>query len=97
MISKSDIKYIFRQLVKSPGFILLSITVLAGSLGLSLFTFTLSYIIAYKPLELPNGETIAALCSGRGLGSCLPLKAYEFAEIRGGITQLEDVGIYQER
>lgn len=95
--SLSDLKYIFRQLAKSPGFVLLSVIVLAGGLGLSLFTFSFIYTMAYKPLDLPNGERIVEVCGEGNLGMCWPLKAFEFAEIRDDITTLENMGIYRVR
>ncbi|MEX2130079.1 MAG: FtsX-like permease family protein, partial [Pseudohongiellaceae bacterium] len=93
----SDLKYIFRQLAKSPGFALLSTIVLAGGLGLSLFTFSFIYIMAFKPVELPNGERIIEICGDSPSGNCTPLKAFEFATIRDEINTLENVGVYRMR
>ncbi|MDP1931619.1 MAG: ABC transporter permease [Gammaproteobacteria bacterium] len=94
LFTKSDLKHSFRLLVKSPGFTLLSILVLAGGLGLSVFTFTLSYTMAYKTIPLENGESIVEVCTGSRLNFCWPFKAFEFAQIRQNIRSLENVGIY---
>ncbi|PCJ27468.1 MAG: hypothetical protein COA96_02925 [SAR86 cluster bacterium] len=94
LFSKSDLKYTFRQLAKSPGFALLSIIVLAGGLGLSLFTFSFIYTMAFKPVDLPNGERIVEICGARQFGGCMPLKAFEFAAIRDDIDSLENIGVY---
>ena len=94
LFSSSDLKYTFRQLVKSPGFALLSIIVLAGGLGISLFTFSFIYTMAYKPVDLPNGERIVEICAEAEFGNCFPLKAFEFATIRDDIESLENIGIY---
>ncbi|MDO9319681.1 MAG: ABC transporter permease [Gammaproteobacteria bacterium] len=94
LFTKSDLKHSFRLLVKSPGFTLLSILVLAGGLGLSVFTFTMSYTLAYKAIPLENGKSIVEVCTGSKLNDCWPFKAFEFAQIRQNITSLENVGIY---
>lgn len=95
IFSRSDIKYTFRQLAKNPGFALLAVIVLAGGLGISLFTFSMTYTLAYKSLDLPNGERIVHICGDGPYGSCLPLKAFEFASMRNEISTLENVGIYR--
>jgi len=94
LFTLTDLKYVFRQLAKSPGFALLSVIVLAGGLGLSLFTFSFIYIMAYKPVDLPNGERIVEVCGEGNYGSCMPLKAFEFAAIRDDISTLENIGVY---
>src|SRR5687768_9243828 len=63
MISKLDMKYTFRQLSKKPGFVLLAILVLAGGLGISLISFTISYSMTYKELPITNGERIYHICA----------------------------------
>ncbi len=93
---KTDIKYTFRQLAKSPGFMMLSTLVLAGGLSLCLYIFTFIYTIGFKPIELPSGERIVEICGESRFGSCVPLKAFEFASIRDDITTLENIGIYQD-
>lgn len=94
MISKSDIKYTFRLLAKSPGFTLLSILVLAGGLGVSILAFTFNYTMLYKPIPLQNGESIFHICAGPEPSGCRPMKAFEFAEIRDNISTLENIGIF---
>lgn len=94
ILSRSDIKYTFRQLFKNPGFALLSVIVLAGGLGISLFTLSFIYTMSYKPLELPDGERIIEICGEGQFGACVPLKAYEFASFRAEIETLENIGVY---
>lgn len=94
LISMSDIKYTFRQLAKSPGFALLSIIVLAGGLGISLFTLSFINTMGFKAVDLPNGDRIVEVCAEADFGSCFPLKAFEFAAIRDDIETLENVGVY---
>ncbi|MAY57387.1 MAG: hypothetical protein CMQ37_16155 [Gammaproteobacteria bacterium] len=90
--SKTDLKYTFRILAKKPGFTLLSILVLGAGLGISTFTFNLSYMMSYKPLPQEGGESIVSICAGDAGGRCLPFKAFEFAQLRQHINTLEHVG-----
>lgn len=92
--TKSDLKYTLRQLSKKPSFVPLSMLVLAGSLGLSIFTFTLTYTAFYKPLPLDNGNSIYRLCAGRFQGDCLDFRAFDFAQLRSEIQLLENIGVY---
>ncbi|MCP5346531.1 MAG: ABC transporter permease [Gammaproteobacteria bacterium] len=94
IFATSDWKYTFRQIARSPGFALLSIIVLAGGLGLTLFTFSFIYTFGFKDVDLPNGDRIVELCGRGELGACMPMKAYEFAAIRDDLTTLENIGVY---
>jgi putative ABC transport system permease protein len=97
VISKLDMKYTFRQLTRKPGFVLLAILVLAGGLGLSLMSFTISYSMTYKTLPMPNGERIVHVCTRAKTNNCGPFNAFEFAQIRSQIKSLENIGIYTIR
>lgn len=94
LFNRTDIKYTFRMLAKNPGFTLLSIIVLAGGLGISIFTFTLSYAVTYKPIPLDNAESIVKICTGTDRTGCAGFKAFEFSELRQELENLENVGIY---
>ena len=97
LFSRSDLKYTFRLLAKSPGFAALSTMVLAGGLGISLFTLSFIYTMGFKDVNLPNGDRIVVICGEGELGSCFPLKAFEFSAIRDEISTLENVGVYNTR
>ncbi|MES2605428.1 MAG: ABC transporter permease, partial [Pseudomonadota bacterium] len=97
MMSKLDMKYTFRQLTKKPGFVLLAILVLAGGLGLSLMSFTISYSMTYKTLPVTNGERIVHVCTRPKTTNCFPFNAFEFAQIRPQIKTLENIGIFTIR
>ncbi|MDT8428323.1 MAG: ABC transporter permease [Pseudomonadales bacterium] len=96
IISKSDLKYTFRKLAQSPGFALLATVVLAGGLGVSLFTFTLFYIMGYKTIDLPNGDRVVQICAEGYASGCIPFKAFEFASFRDDITTLENISVSTE-
>lgn len=52
-----DLKYAWRLLIKSWGYSLLCIGVVALSLGLALWAFALVYSQALKPLDIPGSES----------------------------------------
>ncbi len=92
-----DVKYALRLLSRNPGFTLLTVIVLAGGLGLSIFTFSFLHTAMLKPLPLPGGEAIVRLTptsGGQGLGA---IDAADLREIRSGITTLTDLGAYTNR
>ncbi|HWA14851.1 MAG TPA: hypothetical protein VG817_00360, partial [Gemmatimonadales bacterium] len=61
-----DFRYALRLLARSPGFTLLTVIVLAGGLGLSIFTFSFLHTAILKPVPLPQGESIVRLISMTG-------------------------------
>lgn len=94
IFNKADLKYTLRLLAKKPGLTLLSVIVLAGGLSLSILAVTALYTLIYKAVPLGNSEAIFRICAGEKSQGCRPFKAFEFAEMRGEITALENVGVY---
>lgn len=97
MLHWQDIRYALRQLVRTPGFTLLTLLVLGGGLGLSIFTFSFLHTAILRPLPLPGGDRVVrvmATVDGLGLGS---IDAADFAALRGRITRLTEVGVYGDR
>ncbi len=88
-----DIRYAIRLLAKNPFFTLLTITVLAGGLGLSIFTFSFLHTAILKPIPVPEGERIVRILTqtDRSLGV---VEARDLALMRPSITSLSDVGVY---
>ena len=91
-----DVKHALRQLAKSPGFTVLTVVVLSGGLGLSIFTYSFLHTAMLKPLPVDDGASVVRLLVKRN-GSTGPLDAAEFAAMRPGITSLTDLGAYTTR
>ncbi|MEX2282889.1 MAG: ABC transporter permease [Gemmatimonadota bacterium] len=89
-----DVKYSLRLLAKTPVFTLLTIVVLAGGLGVSIFTFSFLYTAMVKPLPVPGGERIVRVMRADGGGL---IDAADFAALRRSIRTLTDVGAYTDR
>ncbi len=91
-----DIKYAFRLLFKAPKFTAMTLGVLVGGLSISLFTFSFLYTTIYKPLPLPDGDSARAV----GViieGSYRLPTAYEFHQVKDGLTHFAELGIYDSR
>ena len=85
-----DARYAFRLLAKSPVFTLLTVVVLAGGLGLSIFTFSFLHTAMWKPLPVPEGERIVRLevvAPGDESGR---VDAADLGAIRSRITTLKE-------
>lgn len=91
-----DVRYAIRLLVKNPLFTLLTVAVLAGGLGLSIFTFSFLHTAILKPIPLEGGEGIVRLFTVTNGNGVMP-EAVDLAAIRSSITTLTDFGVYSGR
>src|SRR5262245_43322746 len=92
-----DVRYALRLLAKTPIFTLLTIAVLAGGLGLSIFTFSFLHTAMLKPIPVPQGEEIVRLMTMEGSRTRGVVDAADLAAMRPSITTLSDVGAYGSR
>jgi len=91
-----DIKYAFRLLLKAPKFTAMTLGVLVGSLSISLFTFSFLYAMVYKPLPLPEAETIHSV----GIvfdGQFNQISAYEYQNVKDNLSSFAEFGVYENR
>ncbi len=88
-----DVKYACRLLAKSPLLTILTIIVLAGGLGLSIFTFSFLHTAMLKPLPMPDGDRVVRL-RPTGPSNSGMIDAADLAAIRPNITTLTDLGAY---
>ncbi|HUF73205.1 MAG TPA: ABC transporter permease [Gammaproteobacteria bacterium] len=91
----TDIKYAIRLLLKGPSFTLLTVLVLSGGLGISLYTFATLNTMIYGDLPVPEGDSIVRV----GVGSWPnfePLDAFELAALRDQAESIEGLGAFRE-
>ena len=90
-----DIRYALRLLFKAPRFTALTLLVLIGGLSISLFTFSFLYSVIYKPLPLPDGETVL---TGSLVvdGNSQMMLGYEMAQVRDSLSSFDELGVYTE-
>jgi len=91
-----DLRHSLRLLRRSPAFTVLTVSVLAGGLGLAIFTFSFLYTAMLKPLPLANGERIVRV-SQQTLNSSGGIDAAELALMRPDIKSLNAVSAYTSR
>src|SRR5260370_9900369 len=58
----SPLRYSVRQLLKSPGFTITAIVILAFRIGMSAAIFSLIAAVILKPLPFPNSERLVEVC-----------------------------------
>ena len=91
-----DLRYAVRLLRKSPLFTVLTVVVLGGGLGISIFTFSFLYTAMVKALPVSEGEKVVRVMQSMG-GSTGGVDAYDLARMRRAVTTLTDVGAYTSR
>ncbi len=96
MLHWSDVRYALRLLRRSPLFTLLTIVVLSGGLGLSIFTFAFLYTAMLKPLPLNGGDRIVRV-EQTTPGSGGSFDVVDVAAMRPSITTLTTVGAFARR
>jgi len=63
-LTPSDFKYAVRLLVKRPWFTAMTVVMLAGGLGISLYTYTVLNVMLYRDVPLPEGASIVKIGAG---------------------------------
>lgn len=94
MLSLSDFKYALRLMLMRPGFTLLTVVVLAGGFGISLYTFGALNTIVYGDLPVADGGSVVRVGVGQW-PNFEPLDAYELAAIRDEARGLSGLGAYR--
>ncbi len=93
-LTLSDLKYAVRLLVKRPGFTLSTVLMLAGGLGIGLYTFAVLDTMLYREVRFPDGGPIVKLGAGSWV-DIEPLDAFELATIRTRAESLAELGVFR--
>ena len=91
-----DLKYTVRLLVKRPLFTLVTVLVLTGGLGISLYTFAALKTMVRGGLPVPDGRSIVSVSAGTWVNP-EPLDAFELAALRNEARTLTDLGVFRSR
>lgn len=94
MLNLGDFKYALRLILRRPGFTLLTVLVLSGGFGISLYTFGALNTIVYGDLPIADGGSVVRVGVGRW-PNFEPLDAYELAQIRKEARGLSGLGAYR--
>lgn len=96
MLHVQDVRYAFRLLRRSPFFTLLTLFVLAGGMGVTVFTFSFLYTAMLRPIPLSDGARMVRVQVSQD-GRTGSVDAADFARMRAQITTLTDVGSWMAR
>ncbi len=88
---ETDFRYALRLLAKTPRFTAFCLSVLVGGLTISLFTFAVLYTVTYKPLTIPDGESVLDI----DVDGLRGLPAYEFQQVREEVDLFAEVGVWE--
>lgn len=89
-----DLKYTARLLVKRPLFTLVTVLVLTGGLGISLYTFAALKTMVGGGLPIPDGDSVVSVGTA-GPGYLAALEAFELAALRNEAGSLTELGIFR--
>jgi predicted permease len=93
-LTPSDLKYAVRLIVKRPWFTALTVVMLAGGLGISLYTYAVLDVMLHRSLPLPDGSSIVKIGAGSWV-DIEPLDAFELAELRANASSFSELGVYR--
>jgi predicted permease len=96
MFHWTDIRYALRLMRRSPMFTALTVIVLSGGLGLSIFTFSFLNTAMVKPLPLSAGDRIVRI-EQTTPGASSSFDAADYAAMRGDLRAIGTVGAFAER
>jgi putative ABC transport system permease protein len=94
-----DIKYAWRLLIRSWGHSLLCVGVVALSVGLALWSYSIAYSQAFKPLGFPGSETwysIEIATDAKAVARPV-VDAYTYQEIQSRNTGVDYIGAFSAR
>ncbi|MCC6929864.1 MAG: ABC transporter permease [Gemmatimonadaceae bacterium] len=96
MLHLQDLRHAVRLLRRTPAFTLLTLFVLAGGMGVSIFTFSFLYTAIVRPIPLSDGARMVRVQQRVG-GSVRGIDAVDLATIRPQLTMLSAVGGWMAR
>ena len=89
-----DLRYTARLLVKRPLFTLVTVLVLTGGLGISLYTFAALKTMVGGGLPIPDGDSVVSVGTA-GRGYLAPLETFELAALRDQAKSLTELGVFR--
>lgn len=91
----TDLRYALRLLAKSPWFTALTVLVLAGGLGISLYTYAALNMMIYRDLPFPDSGSVVRVGYG-GWPNFEPLDAFELADLRARAESVDELGVFRD-
>ncbi|WP_045825671.1 ABC transporter permease [Teredinibacter turnerae] len=96
MIRFSDVKYTYRGMVKKFRFTMLTISVMAVGLSLSVYLFSFLNVQVFQDMPFEDGDSLVQIyASKNGARESGTLSLHDFSEIRKNVHSLEEFGVYR--
>src|SRR5216110_2456732 len=89
----TDVRFAFRQLVKSPGFSTVAVLTLALGIGATTAIFSVVYAVVLRPLPFPDSERLVAVWTQTPQFDRLPMAAANHRDLKSQNTVFEDIAI----
>ena len=93
----TDLRYAFRQLLKSPGFTFVAIATLALGIGANSAVFSVVDAVLLRALPYHNAERLIQLWTTTPNGSRDAVSISEFEELRDQMRSVEDLAAFQSQ
>src|ERR1700704_1684657 len=92
-----DLRYTFRQLIKSPGFTAVAILTLALGIGANTAVFSVVDAVLLRALPYHNSERLIDIFSTNPTGDRDGISIPEFEDLRNQMRSLEDIAGFQSQ
>src|SRR2546422_714489 len=89
----NDLRFAFRQLLKTPGFTAVAVLTLALGIGATTAIFSVVYAVVLRPLPFPESERLVALWTQTPQIDRLPMAAANHRDLQSQNTVFEDIAI----
>ena len=93
----NDLRYVFRQLLKSPGFAAVAVLTLALGIGANTAIFSVVDAVLLRALPYPNSSRVIDLFSTTPSGDRDGLSMTEVDDLRKQMRSLEDLAGFQSQ
>ena len=90
-ILAQDLRYAWRQLLRSPSIAVLAILTLAIGIGANTAIFSFVNAVLLRPLPYPSADRLAILWSGLGYSGRAPFSSFEVFHLRQRSTQFDQI------